>query len=322
METISLTAREYAEQNGIALSTAYLWMKKTGVKPRRAEQNTEGKNDKLLRQYREQGLKYFEIAKTLGKDEHNIRKRCIQLGLGYSEEEKPQPEYERRVKEKGFEYISGYENCESIITIKCLKCGEVSQRRYTNLIGGKGTCPKCQRINHEARQKERQRLKEEQQLARDQEREERKRIAQKEKIKRTEERILNGNQMAFGSCPICGSLFFGNKKYCSEQCRAKQERRTKETRRRISIQNNIVDRDITLEELYRRDDGMCYLCEKVCDWNDYTIKNNSFVAGPNYPSIDHVKPLSKGGKHSWGNVKLAHFYCNTLKRDKQAPPSQ
>lgn len=316
METISLTAREYAEQNGIALSTAYLWMKKTGVKPRRAEQNTEGKNDKLLRQYREQGLKYFEIAKILGKDRHNIATRCRQLGLEYSEEEKPQPEYERRIKEKGFEYISGYENRESIITIKCLKCGELSQRRYTNLIESKGTCPKCQRINQEARQKERQRLKEEQQRERDREREERKEIVEKEKIKKAEERISNGRQMVFGSCPICGSLFYGNKKYCSKHCRIKQERRNRETTRRIRTSEGLVDRDITLETLYHRDGGVCYLCGRLCDWKDFTMKEETFIAGSTYPSIDHVKPLSKGGKHSWGNVKLAHFVCNSLKSDK------
>lgn len=35
------------------------------------------------------------------------------------------------------------------------------------------------------------------------------------------------------------------------------------------------------------------------------------------PSVDHVKPLAKGGKHSWRNVVLAHRICNTLKSDRE-----
>ena len=41
-----------------------------------------------------------------------------------------------------------------------------------------------------------------------------------------------------------------------------------------------------------------------------------FVVGAMYPSIDHVKPISKGGLHEWGNVQLAHFSCNSKKGDK------
>ena len=33
-------------------------------------------------------------------------------------------------------------------------------------------------------------------------------------------------------------------------------------------------------------------------------------------SDDDVKPQSKGGEHSWDNIKLAHFRCNMLKSNK------
>ena len=44
--------------------------------------------------------------------------------------------------------------------------------------------------------------------------------------------------------------------------------------------------------------------------------NNVFMAGNDYPTIDHIKPISKGGTHTWDNVQLAHFHCNSIKSDK------
>jgi 5-methylcytosine-specific restriction endonuclease McrA len=35
-----------------------------------------------------------------------------------------------------------------------------------------------------------------------------------------------------------------------------------------------------------------------------------------YGSIDHVLPVSKGGTHTWNNVRLAHRGCNMAKRDR------
>ena len=78
----------------------------------------------------------------------------------------------------------------------------------------------------------------------------------------------------------------------------------------------MVDNDITLHDLFVRDGGKCHICGGDCDWNDRSTKNNRFVAGKYYPTIDHVVPLSKGGTHSWNNVKLAHFSCNSAKGDK------
>ena len=46
---------------------------------------------------------------------------------------------------------------------------------------------------------------------------------------------------------------------------------------------------------------------------DHKYKGRYFIVGKKYPSIDHVIPLSKGGTHSWDNVKLAHFSCNSAK---------
>ncbi len=71
-----------------------------------------------------------------------------------------------------------------------------------------------------------------------------------------------------------------------------------------------------LEDVYRKDNGICYICGKVCDWNDYTERNGVIIYGDNYPSRDHVIPKSKGGGNTWDNIRLAHRLCNSRKRDR------
>ena len=79
----------------------------------------------------------------------------------------------------------------------------------------------------------------------------------------------------------------------------------------------IIMLDNTLEKLYKRDNGICKICGHKCDYTDYYIdENGTYIAGNNYPSIDHIKPISKGGCHTWENVQLAHRICNTIKNDK------
>lgn len=114
-----------------------------------------------------------------------------------------------------------------------------------------------------------------------------------------------------GVCAVCGNTFLTfnpMQKTCSKKCGkglayAKKKHRIPK--------NQIVDKDITLEALYRRDSGVCYLCGGKCDWGD----KNGMIVGPNYPSVDHVIPISHGGLHSWNNVRLAHFWCNSMKSD-------
>lgn len=81
---------------------------------------------------------------------------------------------------------------------------------------------------------------------------------------------------------------------------------------------NLGDRDITLEKLYNLSDGVCALCGGKCDYEDYVFQGDYFIAGNRYPSIDHIKPLSKGGSHTWDNVQLAHRQCNSIKSNKEA----
>lgn len=121
-------------------------------------------------------------------------------------------------------------------------------------------------------------------------------------------------------CKICGTLFYcldtETIQTCSSDCSKeykKQKNRAK-TDKRLN-KNNIIDSDITLEKLYKRDNGICYLCGRICDWSDYLMRGNIKICGGNYPSKDHVIPLARGGKHQWENVRLAHLSCNIAKSD-------
>ena len=105
--------------------------------------------------------------------------------------------------------------------------------------------------------------------------------------------------------------------------RKTQRNKIKELRREGRIKNNgEIDKDITLDKLYIRDNGICSLCGGECDYRDCKVNEKGhFITGSLYPSIDHIIPLSKGGTHTWGNIQLAHFRCNSIKSDKIPAPS-
>lgn len=116
------------------------------------------------------------------------------------------------------------------------------------------------------------------------------------------------------TCPICGKTFEtwkSQKLTCSERC-------SKIRRWRIGDNQGIIfDYGISLQKVADRDNNICQICGKPVDWNDWSGKKSSgFIAGDNYPSIDHIVPRSKGGLHKWDNVQLAHKKCNSLKSNK------
>lgn len=72
------------------------------------------------------------------------------------------------------------------------------------------------------------------------------------------------------------------------------------------------DKTISLKELIKRDGGICQICGKPVNEND-VIKGH---IRKDYPTVDHIIPMSKGGTHTWDNVQLAHMKCNAGKCDK------
>lgn len=118
-------------------------------------------------------------------------------------------------------------------------------------------------------------------------------------------------------CPRCGKRFktmVKNQEFCSKTCSNAARRQRRDDEKRVNTDGQVEE--ITLREIYDRDRGRCYICGGRTDWNDYRIVNGFKVAGPHYPSRDHVIALHNGGTHTRDNIRLACRGCNSLKSDK------
>lgn len=125
------------------------------------------------------------------------------------------------------------------------------------------------------------------------------------------------------TCPYCGKIFhsqYQTKKYCSSKCRDKahQAKRASEGkkvgakyRKRAQRYGCAYEKGITRFKVVERDNYICGICGKVCNPND----KRWGTFGPDYPTLDHIIPLAKGGSHSWDNVQCACGECNSYKRD-------
>ena len=202
------------------------------------------------------------------------------------------------------EYVGGYSGRMKPITVRNRNCGHVYEASYHSVVH-KGNYTFCT-ICYEERVNRNKMLR----TALSQEKRNRKLQKQSEKMR----------QIMFVPCVHCGTLFIPKtvrSTCCSIRCSCNESkkrcgRRNGDSRLHSS---NVRDWNISLKDLSIRDNDICWLCGKPVDWTDYTMDGDTFIAGNMYPSIDHVKPLSRGGLHEWGNVKLAHRICNSIKKD-------
>ena len=112
------------------------------------------------------------------------------------------------------------------------------------------------------------------------------------------------------------SRLFKTPKYCSKKCYQKVRNRMARAKKR-SRRKMEKDCIIPLGDLVERDGGICQICGGEVDFSDgYYDSSGRFHVGRNYPSLDHIIPLSRGGFHTWDNVQLAHQGCNAGKCDK------
>ena len=270
---------------------------------------------------RNKGLGYRSIANELGLTRDKVRYYCKKSGIsGYKYKDKYKVKKEmtdeerelkfvERFNEKfiGFKYYSSFISVDKPFICVCETCG-ITQERNAQCVRREKEleCSNCIKIGAiERTSKERARAKVLSDI---------KRGIRLVKVRERRERDL------VGVCIECCVTFVGNrkgKKYCSEACSMRTMNRTRELRRRTKLkENGSVDLSITLISLIGKDNNTCHICKAVCDKEDYTKTDEGhFITGRMYPSIDHVIPVNKGGTHTWDNVKLAHHYCNTIKRD-------
>lgn len=260
-----------------------------------------------------EGKTYAEIADIQHRDMHNVRKTCIRLGINYSVQPVNETEITKRLSEYGYEYIDGFINVDGYARMRCKACGMIVRKSlqvFKSSYKCKVTCPNCKKIRQRQNKEQRER--------------ERAKRLEDAKAKRDDKVIsrFSCDTMSMSVCPCCGNLFIpvGNMKYCSSACAKRINNAIKKDRRIRKIKHVVVDKNITIQRLYERDNGRCYLCGRVCDWSACEDKDGAFIAYDNYPSIDHVIPLSKGGLHAWDNVKLACRGCNNRKSDKEIAP--
>lgn len=285
---------------------------------------------KAVMELRLQGLCGSEIADRLGYSTKAVASLAKQVGLPFTDEERARSqelghqkrllsenELERIVEKHAvqFEYIGGYSGSEGTLRIRCKACGTETERSIISIRHNTVKCGVCARTETEARKEIREAAR----------KAEAKRRRSEAKAKREEDRLkklwdMEPEQQVFTTCVVCGNVFMAKTKRtktCGADCLRRLSNAKRKDRRIRKIKSLAVDKDITLEGLYRRDNGTCYLCGVECDWNNMAEREDGTrIAGDWYPSIDHVMPLSKGGLHSWDNVRLAHRICNYLKKDK------
>lgn len=207
-----------------------------------------------------------------------------------------------------FEYVGGFTDTDSYVIVRCKNCGTENRISMITVRKGPCTCPVCRQREIKARQQARQEQIQQQRKA------EREARQEKKEHSRLLRKIEASEQMCLRFCE-CGTLIDNPRRKLCKDCARKRANKNSEMARRIKLKRAWVDTDITVEALYRRDNGVCWICGGQCDLNDKKYVGETIVCGNMYPSIDHVIPLGKLGPHSWQNVRLAHRICNSIKSD-------
>lgn len=116
-------------------------------------------------------------------------------------------------------------------------------------------------------------------------------------------------------CKSCNELFvseYGDKKkiFCSLSCSRKYDRRVGTAKRRAT-ERSIEAENIDPFKVFDRDKWKC----RLCGIKTPKTKRGSYM--DTAPELDHIIPLSKGGKHIYSNVQCSCRKCNQMKGGKE-----
>lgn len=115
-------------------------------------------------------------------------------------------------------------------------------------------------------------------------------------------------------CIICHRTFLSarpNAKACPGRCskRLFRESKKESNRRRQARKRGQRHEHIRRLRVFERDNWICQICKRP-------VARGEKAPHPDSPSLDHVIPTARGGSHTYDNVQLAHFHCNSVKSDR------
>jgi 5-methylcytosine-specific restriction endonuclease McrA len=121
-------------------------------------------------------------------------------------------------------------------------------------------------------------------------------------------------------CAKCGHAHIGKVEGAMcEPCNAVNKRVRRRGRKKGRLQSGghrararrygVPYESVSRKVVYDRDEWTCYLCGVV------VVRSSTYR--DDQASIDHVLPLSKGGPHTYSNVKTCCMLCNSTKGDKR-----
>lgn len=323
------SVKEISEATGYNENGTRNVLTKRGLRQPKKAVRSNYNLDAIECEYTVLGIPGRQLDEKYGLSEGSVckwmRERGIRAGKGAHQSGPSKPELQERHKraeiefatrlhdEFGgrFEYVGGFrENGRKFATVRCVECGTEFEH-YARFYGTEWTCPTCQQAELESRREARRQEVDAQRIARENEREFRKAYAIfNAALSELREYLFNVK-----TCAICGREFHPDNRLhrvcCSNECTRKYQSQTKRDlhRHRARRYHVTYDSTISLQGVYERDGGTCQICGCACDWGDKRYGD----CGPTYPSIDHIVPFARGGAHTWDNVQLACFDCNSRK---------
>ncbi|MGY1710855.1 HNH endonuclease [Geodermatophilus sp. SYSU D00758] len=138
--------------------------------------------------------------------------------------------------------------------------------------------------------------------------------AARERTRAKRDREYDARSDLWAVCWRCGDLFLLKRRdtHC-ERPECRRARKALATRLHVAAQRvrqagfGAAVKTFTLQDVYERDNGHCYLCglPTTGDLDDGGQAASAV--------LEHVLPIQLGGAHTLDNVRLAHRQCKTVK---------